>query len=136
MKMNLKYTPLVVIFLFLVSGCSNKSQKQQQQLVGNSKDDHGCLTSAGYRWSEAKKDCVRIWEVGTKVEAGEKHLFVVFSPDSTQAEIFAGSGKKLMCNQEEGKSVWIPSKGKNQVILSQKGLEVLFEGDTYQSVEK
>ena len=136
MKMNWKYTLILFPFLSLMTGCSSKSEKKQQQLVGNSKDDHGCLTSAGYCWSEAKKDCIRIWEVGTKVVAGEKHLFVVFAPDSVQAEIFAGSGKKLLCTKQAEKMIWVPSEGKEEISLSEKGLQVLFDGETYQTQEK
>ena len=32
------------------------------QLVGNDRDVHGCIGSAGYSWCEAKQKCLRIWE--------------------------------------------------------------------------
>lgn len=32
------------------------------QLVGNDKDEHGCIGSAGYSWCAAKSKCLRIWE--------------------------------------------------------------------------
>jgi len=35
---------------------------QSQQLVGNDRDAHGCIGSAGYSWSEAEQKCVRPWE--------------------------------------------------------------------------
>jgi hypothetical protein len=31
-------------------------------IVGNDKDTHGCMVSAGYSWSQSKKECVRPWE--------------------------------------------------------------------------
>jgi len=31
-------------------------------LVGNDKDEHGCIPSAGYSWCEAKQKCLRSWE--------------------------------------------------------------------------
>jgi len=31
-------------------------------LVGNDRDEHGCIGSAGYSWCEAKQKCLRIWE--------------------------------------------------------------------------
>jgi hypothetical protein len=31
-------------------------------LVGNDKDAHGCIGSAGYSWCEAKNKCLRTWE--------------------------------------------------------------------------
>jgi len=31
-------------------------------IVGNDKDEHGCISSAGYSWCEEKNKCLRIWE--------------------------------------------------------------------------
>jgi len=33
-----------------------------QPMVGNDKDEHGCIGSAGYTWCAAKNKCLRIWE--------------------------------------------------------------------------
>lgn len=33
-----------------------------QQLIGNDKDEHGCIGSAGYTWCAVKNKCLRIWE--------------------------------------------------------------------------
>lgn len=32
------------------------------QLVGNDRDAHGCIGSAGYSWCEPKNKCLRVWE--------------------------------------------------------------------------
>ncbi|MEN8252548.1 MAG: hypothetical protein ABFQ53_03145, partial [Patescibacteria group bacterium] len=34
----------------------------ETQLVGGDKDEHGCIASAGYTWSEEEEECVRPWE--------------------------------------------------------------------------
>ena len=31
-------------------------------LIGGQKDEHGCLTAAGYSWCAAKNKCIRPWE--------------------------------------------------------------------------
>jgi len=36
--------------------------KNNQQIVGGDKDEHGCLGSAGYTWCEEKEKCLRVWE--------------------------------------------------------------------------
>lgn len=36
--------------------------KVNENLVGNDKDEHGCIGSAGYTWCEEKQKCVRPWE--------------------------------------------------------------------------
>lgn len=61
-------------------------------MVGSDKDEHGCIASAGYTWSEVQKDCIRLWEKGVRMNAVDdagKTLFLVFSPDSTQVELFS-----------------------------------------------
>lgn len=83
----------------LMTGCGNKSEKsaepagqaEKTTIVGNDKDEHGCIASAGYTWSEVQKDCIRLWEKGVRMQAvddAKKTLFLVFSPDSTQVELF------------------------------------------------
>jgi len=34
------------------------------QFVGNDKDKHGCIGSAGYSWCESKNKCLRLFEEG------------------------------------------------------------------------
>lgn len=71
------------------AGASEKSEKEA--VVGADKDGHGCIASAGYTWSEVQKDCIRLWEKGVRMKAVDdagKTMFLVFSPDSTQVELF------------------------------------------------
>jgi hypothetical protein len=32
-------------------------------MVGNDRDAHGCIGSAGYSWCEREQACVRSWEL-------------------------------------------------------------------------
>ena len=51
---------------------------------------------AGYQWSEVQQDCIRVFEKGIRMKAvdGSQSAFIVFSPDSTQVELFFSSGDK------------------------------------------
>lgn len=65
-------------------------------LVGGNRDAHGCLTSAGYTWSEVQQNCVRLWEKGIRLEAvdgSRRSIYVLFSPDSLRAELFASDNE-------------------------------------------
>ena len=42
--------------LLLLTACG------QEKIVGNDKDEHGCIGSAGYTWCEHTNKCQRIWE--------------------------------------------------------------------------
>lgn len=61
--------------------------------VGVAMDKHGCNAAAGYMWSEVKKDCIRIFETGIRMNSqtdknATSSAFLVFSPDSLQVELF------------------------------------------------
>lgn len=85
----------------LLSGCKSGGEKKADRttddstttatIVGNDKDEHGCIASAGYTWSEVQKDCIRLWEKGVRTHAvdnTDKTLFLIFAPDSAQVELF------------------------------------------------
>ena len=98
--MNMKVVSMCLICAgALLTGCGNggkkeaeTSERKEKEAVGGSdKDEHGCIASAGYTWSEVQKDCIRLWEKGVRMNAVDdagKTLFLVFSPDSTQVELF------------------------------------------------
>ena len=65
-------------------------------LVGADRDEHGCIGSAGYTWSEVRKDCIRLFEDGIRTEAVDgsgEVMYVVFSPDSLKAELFGSESE-------------------------------------------
>ena len=61
---------IVIVFLYInkktaVSpsvGDDNVPALDQNNMVGNDKDSHGCIGSAGYAWCEIKSKCLRVWE--------------------------------------------------------------------------
>lgn len=67
--------------------------KTATPLIGVANDAHGCNAAAGYTWSEARKDCIRLFECGIRMNPKDDpqatlSTFIVFSADSTLAEIF------------------------------------------------
>lgn len=91
--MDGQLSSLFILAIIFLSACGQTKVKQQvpeEAMVGNDKDEHGCLASAGYTWSEVQKNCIRLFETGIRVEAveGNGAAYIVFSPDSLQAELF------------------------------------------------
>ena len=117
MKHNIKIKSYITLF-FLSMVISSCSRSAYNNLVGNGRDEHGCLSSAGYQWSYAKNDCVRIWEAGERFESQDKSIFVIFSEDSLYAEIFAPDKKHVLCKRKKTNNIWTPSKGKERVSIS------------------
>lgn len=64
----------LVLFTLFLSACTlgknngNETktnpvnQSNQPNIVGNDRDEHGCIGSAGYSWCEIKQKCLRPWE--------------------------------------------------------------------------
>lgn len=113
--MKIKYCLVILLILTVCFSCSRSAYNQ---LIGNGRDEHGCLTSAGYQWSYAKNDCIRAWEVGERFESQNQTLFLVFSEDSVFAEIFTQQGKNILCKRKKDKNEWIPTRGKERVSIS------------------
>lgn len=78
-------------------------------VIGADRDEHGCIRSAGYRWSIVKNECVRIFEVGIRLLPQDTSLersssaFVVFSADKTQAELFLPRQEFSIMMERKGK---------------------------------
>lgn len=82
---------LLILCVGVLSACGQAKTKEQPEVrVGSDRDKHDCIASAGYTWSEVQQNCIRLFESGIRVEAtdGKSSAFIVFSPDSTQAEVF------------------------------------------------
>eukprot|EP00755_Sulcionema_specki_P016418 Sspe_Gene.61976::Locus_34548_Transcript_1_1_Confidence_1.000_Length_525::g.61976::m.61976 len=46
--------------------CTPRGMCPASPLVGSDRDPHGCIPSAGYRWCEPLKACIRPWETECK----------------------------------------------------------------------
>lgn len=77
----------------------NESQEAEQegteQAIGGDKDEHGCLTAAGETWSELLQSCVKVFEVGVRLNPTEAvegeavvSAFAVFNEDKSKVELF------------------------------------------------
>ena len=75
---------------------TEKAVAASTEMVGADRDEHGCIGSAGYTWSEVRKDCIRLFEDGIRTEAVDgsgQVMYVVFSPDSLKAELFGSESE-------------------------------------------
>ena len=51
---------------------ASEAKTEEAAIPGSDKDEHGCVGSAGYVWSEVKKDCIRPFEAGLKISETQK----------------------------------------------------------------
>ena len=109
-------------------------------VLGTDKDENGCVASAGYRWSLLKKECVRVFEEGYRLnsinelkgESTTKSAFVLFEDGGDKAELFLpnGTDSVMLTREKEG----APYKGsswtlelQNKYSLKKNG-QLLFAG--------
>lgn len=105
-----------IIIAIATAGCAHAPSLRR--LVGGNRDDHGCLSAAGYTWSNARHDCVRVWEVGLRFDDGPSALFLVYSTDSAYAEIFTPEKAPVLCRRVKGTDTWEAPKGPERVSIS------------------
>lgn len=84
--------PVVIIFIFLIYFRKGEQTPvtptpvPSQAIVGNDRDAHGCIGSAGYSWCEQKQKCLRPWE--------ESCTEGSISPTIDETEALAGTIKQ------------------------------------------
>ena len=150
---------MVVISCLFFIACNTSKQNNSTEtknekevspvLVGNDADAHGCKASTGYQWSEIKKECIRLFEVGIRLNPVSKELdqttsaFIVFKSanDISQAEVFMPNKEKSMLFQlEEGNNLgkWkydnfeLIEFGKGSYRITDPNNHTLYEGNAAQ----
>ncbi len=115
-----------------IIACNTQKGSQQtavvtdtHAIVGADQDEHGCKASAGYTWSEIKGECIRIWEVGSKLTYTQENqpqaetMYVVFTGDSTQLETF-GANHQLWTRTDNSTS-WTSADKKQCLEQTHQG---------------
>lgn len=119
--------------IILLSACAGKKATADKQMVGNDKDEHGCIGSAGYTWSEVRKDCIRLFEDGIVVKSTDvenENAYIVLSKDSLKAELFYSDGEKNQILDRKGD----PQHGYSWASVKDNTSSVQFENKTWSIV--
>ncbi len=57
-----------------VSNYAVEKAESQKEIVGNDRDEHGCIGSAGYVWCEEKQKCLRTWKEACKTQTSGNNI--------------------------------------------------------------
>lgn len=120
--------PFCLIFAFGLMSCANK---QLNKIVGADRDEHGCIGSAGYRWSYALNQCVRVWEAGERIDGPSESIFLIYSDDSLFAEVFTQDARHFLCKRVKGTNTWRPKRGRESVSINNGIITVNVDNYTY-----
>lgn len=89
--------PIALLSTLILTACVTQVvAPSEAPIVGNDRDAHGCIGSAGYQWSLLKNNCIRIFEDGLRMDPLDASLdqtqsaFLVFvSPQEVaRAEVY------------------------------------------------
>ena len=98
------------LFALLFAGTSAIFAQQTQPKTGADRDSHGCIASAGYTYSELKKECIRTFEQKIQLkEIATKDSYnatVLFNKDQSKAEIFLKEEKQGVILIHISKNIW------------------------------
>jgi hypothetical protein len=80
MYLSKKFLVLIIILVaatFVLSSLipGNKTDTNTN-VVGNDRDAHGCIPSAGYTWCAEKSKCLRLWEEKCTEESNNANITV------------------------------------------------------------
>ena len=113
-----------------------KADTLKTPTTGSDRDEHGCIGSAGYTWSIIKKDCIRIFEIGIRLNPAAavadktSSAFIVFDNDKLKAELFVPGQPTSSVMLEYGKKnsqlwfneVWDLAKTEKGLVLKKGGV--------------
>ena len=111
------------LFALLFAGTSALFAQQTQPKAGADKDAHDCIASAGYTYSQLKKECIRTFEQKIQLKEiatkGNYTAAILFNKDQSKAEIFLKEEKRSVILQLAAKGIW---KNGNYTLTQNKGL--------------
>ena len=123
-------TSCLAMCMILASGCGSEKKQGVKQytdktaLVGSDRDNHGCIGSAGYQWSELLKDCIRPFEKGVKLLNADSSMaaYAVFNSDSSKVELFMPKEKQhhILVRADNKGMKWKSSANRNLRLINGK----------------
>lgn len=125
---------MIVILLLTSTACnpslSKVSDESQVGIPGSARDEHNCISSAGYSWSIVKKDCIRFWEVGIELtnvlnsDVGSVgYLITGNNSDPIELILPELSGSTLLYKTVKN---WVDSKKRYLLSMSIDGIYQLY----------
>jgi len=89
---------IFIYFSSIIVLISCQTAQKQPQIIGGDKDKFGCKGSAGYQWSELRKECIRSFELPLQLY-NQDNTFgagVLFTSDSNKVEVFCKEGRFVL----------------------------------------
>ena len=133
-----------MILIALLLSCNPKANPSREidppmEIIeaGGDRDDHGCIASAGYTWSQVKENCIRLWEEGISLQnakdkeastvcyivSGNDDKIEAFLPESPGGIILSKDGG----NWSNPKGGYTLKKGEGGMYSLYKNKELIYQ---------
>lgn len=100
----MKHCLAACLTLLLVACSANEGEVLPGEIVGADRDNHGCIPSAGYQWSQLRNECIRLWEAGTELThqgSGDSNYSAFALTQDDKAEVFLPeTDKSIMLSRD------------------------------------
>jgi hypothetical protein len=104
----MKIKPLLITLF--IAGTLVIFAQQTQPKAGADRDSHGCISSAGYTYSQLKKECIRTFEQKIQLKEmatkGNYNAAILFNKDQSKAEIFLKEETNSVILKRAAKGFW------------------------------
>lgn len=130
----MKHILLVALLCLNLTSIIAQPKKAPQEVknievVGGDRDEHGCIGSAGYVWSELKKECIRSFELDStkdhiaKLTSTDKTqaMVVLYSKDNSKVELFSALGKRVLSKSKTENSYIYKGKNRTEKLMMYNG---------------
>jgi len=91
---------IVLGIVLLINGCTNqtvnessniqKEEIESEFLIGGQRDEHGCLSPAGYSWNNNLGACIREWELKDNQRKAVQIVSDILEYEFTVVEVVVG----------------------------------------------
>jgi len=100
------------------------SCKNNDIIAGDKSENQKCNATAGYQWSDLKKDCIRVFEQEIQLrsiqkEPMEKICALIFSKDNEQVEVFLNYS--IILTKNSSSEYTDPSKARSYILKKVAG---------------
>jgi hypothetical protein len=100
----------------VVLGCA--TNREIPPVTGGDRDEHDCIPSAGYVWSDLIQDCIRPFELDLQLmrpmtnegSTYVQQVGVLFSADKLTCEVFVDGKSPILEAVEENRYLYIEKK--------------------------
>ena len=107
-KTIISFIVLVIAVVGIYYIASNNNSSRVSNMVGNDRDIHGCIGSAGYSWCEAKKICIRSWEEYCTATPPKTAMFVCDNSKTISATFYIKDDKYVDLVLSDSRKLSVP----------------------------